>query len=206
MARIGKIARLPRSIRDELNRRLENGAQGKQLIVWLNQNPEVQAVLAAEFAGRPLNAQNLTEWKQGGFRDWQEQQQELELARELAARAGTLATVSKAPLSDVVTPLLLMKQLLLVPHLNAINKEDPESWRLLHTVSRDLQDMRRGDHSAERIKIDREKLALAREQLQFEKREAARQRKAAAKQDEIATKEDFDAIFKEAYGVTCPRP
>lgn len=206
MARIGKIARLPRSIRDELNRRLENGAQGKQLIVWLNQNPEVQAVLAAEFAGRPLNAQNLTEWKQGGFRDWQDQQQELELARELAARAGTLATVSKAPLSDVVTPLLLMKQLLLVPHLNAINKEDPESWRLLHTVSRDLQDMRRGDHSAERIKIDREKLALAREQLQFEKREAARQRKAAAKQDEIATKEDFDAIFKEAYGVTCPRP
>ena len=206
MARIGKIARLPRSIRDELNRRLENGAQGKQLIVWLNQNPEVQAVLAAEFAGRPLNAQNLTEWKQGGFREWQQQQEELELARELAAHAGMLATVSKAPLSDVVTPLLLMKQLLLVPHLNAINKEDPESRRLLHTVSRDLQDMRRGDHSAERIKIDREKLALAREQLQFEKREAARQRKAAAKQDEIATKEDFDAIFKEAYGVTCPRP
>ena len=35
MTRNGKIARLPREIRDELNRRLDDGGQGKDLVEWL---------------------------------------------------------------------------------------------------------------------------------------------------------------------------
>ncbi len=52
MARNGKIARLPREIRDELNRRLENGVQGLPLLAWLNAQPEVLGVLARDFGGR----------------------------------------------------------------------------------------------------------------------------------------------------------
>jgi hypothetical protein len=73
MSRTGKIARLPRPLRDELNRRLENGEQGQKLLHWLNKQPEAKAVLAEDFGGRPLNAQNLTEWKQGGLREWRQQ-------------------------------------------------------------------------------------------------------------------------------------
>jgi hypothetical protein len=34
MARVGKIARLPAAVRDELNRHLENGALGKNIVPW----------------------------------------------------------------------------------------------------------------------------------------------------------------------------
>jgi len=32
MARIGKIARLPRAVRSQLNSRLQNGEEGKQIV------------------------------------------------------------------------------------------------------------------------------------------------------------------------------
>ena len=49
MTRNGKIARLPRAIRDELNRRLDDGEPGVQLVNWLNGVPEVRDILRNEF-------------------------------------------------------------------------------------------------------------------------------------------------------------
>ena len=70
MTRTGKIARLPLFIRNLLNKQLQNGRPGTHLIPWLNSLPEVKSVLKAHFRGQPINAQNLSEWKQGGYRDW----------------------------------------------------------------------------------------------------------------------------------------
>jgi hypothetical protein len=64
MTRLGKIARLPREIREELNVRLQNGEVGRKLVEWLNGLPAAQAVLAANFGGRAISMQNLSEWKQ----------------------------------------------------------------------------------------------------------------------------------------------
>jgi hypothetical protein len=75
MSRNGKIARLPRKIRDELNRRLDDAEQGARLVEWLNSLPEVKQILDTDFEGRAINEVNLTEWKQGGFLDWQVQQE-----------------------------------------------------------------------------------------------------------------------------------
>ena len=66
LTRNGKIARLPRSVRQELNRRLEDGEQGNKLVAWLNGLPEVHAIVAAEFGGKSIREQNLSEWKKGG--------------------------------------------------------------------------------------------------------------------------------------------
>jgi hypothetical protein len=41
MSRTGKIARLPQSLREELNHRLENGELARNLADWLNTLPEV---------------------------------------------------------------------------------------------------------------------------------------------------------------------
>jgi hypothetical protein len=71
MTRNGKIARLPLAVREELNRRLENGEPGVRLIEWLNGLPEVNAVLKEYFEGQPISDANLTQWKNGGFLDWQ---------------------------------------------------------------------------------------------------------------------------------------
>jgi hypothetical protein len=61
MTRNGKIARLTRAIRDELNRRLQDGEPGVRLVAWLNGLPETQKILQVDFGGRPINEQNLSE-------------------------------------------------------------------------------------------------------------------------------------------------
>jgi hypothetical protein len=41
------------------------------LVSWLNSLPEVQTVLAAEFAGgKPIREQNLSQWRKRGFKQW----------------------------------------------------------------------------------------------------------------------------------------
>ena len=67
MTRRGKIARLPQSIREQVNRRLENGVEGKQIVEWLNGLPKVKAVMAAQFDGQPVNETNLSNWPRGGY-------------------------------------------------------------------------------------------------------------------------------------------
>jgi len=87
-ARVGKIARLPEQIREELNRKLKNGARAKNLVAWLNQIPDVNAMLAECFAGHPIREQNISEWRAGGYQDWLEEQRwiaQMVLLRENSA-------------------------------------------------------------------------------------------------------------------------
>ncbi len=88
--RNGKIARLPKSIRDDLGRRIENGEQGKDVVEWLNGLPAVQDVLKEHFGGRPINEQNLSEWKQGGHPEWLRQEETRSLAGKLAEQSDDL--------------------------------------------------------------------------------------------------------------------
>src|SRR5438128_22041 len=100
MTRNGKIARLPREVRDLLNRRLQDGEPGTKLVDWLNDQTDVQAVLAAEFEGRAISEQNLSEWKAGGYRDWLAQQEALEMIGRLSADTAELKEASRELLTD----------------------------------------------------------------------------------------------------------
>ena len=97
MTRNGKIARLTRPIRDELNRRLQDGEPGVRLVAWLNGLPETQKILQVDFGGRPISEQNLSEWKAGGYRDWLARQEALSQARELTADARELTEATDRP-------------------------------------------------------------------------------------------------------------
>ena len=55
VTRVGKIARLPKAIRDAVNHRLLDGEPGAVVVQWLNEQPEVQAVLTRWFAGHPIS-------------------------------------------------------------------------------------------------------------------------------------------------------
>jgi hypothetical protein len=63
MTRNGKIARLPRAVRTQLNGRLGNGEPGPELLDWLNGLPEVRKVIQSQFDGTPISKQNLSEWR-----------------------------------------------------------------------------------------------------------------------------------------------
>ena len=76
-AHTGKIGRLPKRLREEVDQRLDNGEPGTEILVWLNGLPAVQAVLAARFGGKPISASNLTHWRTGGHQEWQKEQARL---------------------------------------------------------------------------------------------------------------------------------
>src|SRR5687768_2523333 len=108
MNRTGKIARLPRHIREELNSRLEANAPGREIVVWLNELPEVQSVLAHRFHGKPVSEQNLSEWRHGGYAEWQARREFLESVQEKAHAAADLEE-SAALMADHAAGLLAIR-------------------------------------------------------------------------------------------------
>jgi hypothetical protein len=73
----GKIARLPDDIREQLNQRLLDGQPASTILPWLNGLVPVKEALAAQFAGEPVTAQNLSNWRIGGYQHWLRDQKEL---------------------------------------------------------------------------------------------------------------------------------
>lgn len=90
-ARQGKIARLPHALREEINRRLGDGETGGTVLTWLNAQPEAIKIWEVHFEGAPATPQNLSEWRLGGYRDWQTQRQKVEDLKSLSAYALNLA-------------------------------------------------------------------------------------------------------------------
>ncbi len=74
---IGKIARLPKDIRDQLNRRLEDNQPTDIILGWLNALPGVQEILATQFNRAPISPGNLSNWRLGGFQHWLQDQESL---------------------------------------------------------------------------------------------------------------------------------
>jgi hypothetical protein len=157
--RNGKIARLPLCVRDNLNRRLQDGEQGKKLVAWLNSLAEVRAVIHAEFGGRPVREQNLSEWKQGGYRDWLALQEAREATARLDEELAECGDGEAKPLSETLARWLAVRYAVAARQLVAT--EGPEHWRLLRELSKDVVELRRGDHSARRLELERARVAVA---------------------------------------------
>ena len=60
----------------------------------------MKAILDGQFGGRPINEQNLSEWKARGHREWLVRQEALAQARELAADAQELCDATDGKLTD----------------------------------------------------------------------------------------------------------
>jgi hypothetical protein len=169
MARNGKIARLPREIREQLNRRLSDGEPGGPLLAWLNPLPAVQAVLAREFGGCAISKQNLCEWRAGGFAEWQARQETLARARELAAAATELAAATEGRLTDHLATVLAARYASALAGWNGeVTEEFRRKLRALRGLCQDIVELRRGDHSGARLQMERERLEREREKTEEE--------------------------------------
>ncbi len=170
MSRIGKIARIPREIRDRLNSRLDDGETGTQLVEWLNSLPEVQQVLLRDFEGRPVNEQNLTQWKQGGFLDWRSRQEARESVSDLMDFSDDIEdSAYERGIPDRLAAALAAE---VVAEAQTVLREttDPmERWRIRCDTLRLLNDMRQRDHAAFRATIERERWEIECNQRQDEK-------------------------------------
>lgn len=138
-------------------------------MAWLNSLPEVRLVVQREFAGKPVREQNLSEWKQGGYRDWLAQQE----AREIAVRLGDDATAWQAEGRPAITDTLALwlAGRYAVATRRVAEATGEEGWQRLRDLCGDIVELRMGDHSAERLRIERERLELERDQSEERMRE-----------------------------------
>jgi hypothetical protein len=165
----GKIARLPRGIRDQLNRRLDEGEAGNVLVCWLNELPEVKEVLGGQFGGRPINEQNLCEWKARGHREWLARQEALAHARELAADAKELGEATDGKLTDHLATVLAARYAAALGGWDGeVTEEFRRKLRALRGLCQDIVELRRGDHSGARLSMERTRLERESEKTEEE--------------------------------------
>jgi hypothetical protein len=159
----GKIARLPRNLRDALNHRLENGEPARVILPWLNALPPVLAVLAAQFRACPINQQNLSNWRRGGYQAWLKQQEHRHLVREVAQDAQELAAdpAGRTVANNLST--VLVAELALSTRKARAELTSPVAQAAhLRQCLQTLSHVRREDHRAGRLAIEQERQVLAR--------------------------------------------
>jgi hypothetical protein len=168
MSRNGKIARLPGQIREEIDRRLYDGEDGKKILGWLNSVDEVKAILAEKFNGRPITKGNLCEWRQGGHRDWEMQQATLDETHRVVSEGLELDKAGEKALADKLAVWLVGRYVLVTRQLIE-NENDPAAWKLLRELCHDVVALRRGDHGAEWLRLEQERLELQRQKQQSDR-------------------------------------
>lgn len=160
--RVGKIAHLPHATRELLNNRLLESQPGREIVDWLNSLPEVQQVLDRHFEGRPISEQNLSEWRQGGFSDWITHQEALLSTVILSTKAQEVADTIKGSPADHLATLIATKYALAIGQWDG--EPDPvflETLKILGQVCRQVEELRRGEHSAARLKLQQARVAIA---------------------------------------------
>jgi hypothetical protein len=157
----GKIGRLPKSIREQVNWRMENGEKGRVLAEWLNSLPEVQAVMAAEFGGWPIREQNLSDWRKYGHQDWRRWR---EAQAMMAMPPGGVPAAGTEPLTDRMAEWAAVYYLMTVRELNQLNGEGAAGSRsklkMLRAFCRDVVALQRGECRSGQLKLEREQLTL----------------------------------------------
>lgn len=162
MGRPGKIAGMPREIREKLNERMQDGEGPAELAQWLNSLPEVKAVLEEKFDGKPLTEQNLHDWKRSGFADWTRHQDMLQVARLMTeSRREIAADVSREEIMESLSILLALELTRQLQRAGSIINEE-ERRKVVFSVGRQFAQLRRSDATIERLRLERERLEAER--------------------------------------------
>ena len=156
MTRNGKIARLPRGLRNQLNQRLDDGEPGPQVLAWLNEHPVVREILERNFGGRAISEQNLSEWRHGGLRDWQRQQEACDHVRRLTDQSEAVEEAAdETNVSDRLAKVLAVELFKVMEQLLEKSGDDEEKrLSYLREGLREVRLLRRGDHNAMRLQIE----------------------------------------------------
>lgn len=152
-----KIGRLPFAIRNELNERIRDGVGGSEILAWLNADKETRKILR-ELKSGEINAQNLTDWRSSGYRDWLEDQSQADRIRRLAEISQTLATAAGGNAAGVCCNIATAKI------MDALESADEEQ---VADLAKALVQLRAGENAAQKVALAEEKNAIQKEQLEL---------------------------------------
>lgn len=168
-ARSGKIARLPKAIREQLNQRLADGEPCGSLLGWLHSLPEVLEVLVRDFEGRPILKQNLSEWRQGGFREWEARQERLAHLRLLTEEADEVEAASPHLPDRMATLLAGRFASVIAATMQVKDWSKPRLRAQLMELNEAVATLRRFDQGAARLKLENEQLEIKKAELHLAK-------------------------------------
>ena len=150
-----KIGRLPFAIRNELNERIRDGVGGPEILTWLNGLRHTRQMLR-DLKSPEINAQNLTDWRSSGYRDWLEDQGQADRIRRLAEISQTLASAAGGNAAGVGCNIATAKI------MDALESADEEQ---VADLAKALVQLRSSENAAQKVALAKEKNALAEEQL-----------------------------------------
>ena len=156
MARTGKIARLSAIIREQLNRRMLNGEAAKPLLEWLNGLEEVQDTMKCYFKVCRVSEQNLTRCVR---QDWLRLEESCNFLEDLGEEAeGYFTATDERPVGELIVARAAVELAKVAQALMAARATEPkERWRILKELLPHLAQLRRADHRAVRLEIQKER-------------------------------------------------
>jgi hypothetical protein len=156
-SRTGKIARLPKKIRDQLNRRLQDGCASPQLLEWLNALPSVRRGLREYFIGQPITEQNLSQWRKGGYLDWLRHQETQSQTRWMIERSDDVDVMKNGQyLCERLARILTAELAQHIHELDSISSRG-ERWKQFREISAELSRLRYGTHYARAMNLSWER-------------------------------------------------
>ncbi len=119
-----------------------------------NGRPEVRELLQTQFGGVPINKQNLSEWRQGGYRESKIRAELLDHPSELADFADELDdSVDSDLLGDNLTMMVAVRYAALLRGWDGqVNAKFEVEVRVLQRLSQDVLQLQKGVHRASRFK------------------------------------------------------
>ena len=153
-ALLGKIARLPAEIREEVCLRMHNGKTNLDIAAWLNELRPVKEILAALFNSVPINHQNISNWRTTGFKRWLAHQEKIGSMKEIAKEANDFAQAGGNNIARGAAAFASGK---IMTFLKEIPDKDatPEELINLATTAANLL---KGEHNSMRLTIAHERL------------------------------------------------
>jgi len=161
---VGKIARLPHLIREQLNHRLRDGQPASEILSWLNAVPSVKKILDAAFSGAAISHRNLSNWRRIGYRRWLHDRESL---GPIEKRSRYGAKVYRAGLGIApCAATLASDQIMSFLESRSGQKLSPDD---LVKVSAALKPFLHARHIDLRLKIEKKKVRQKNEQLELER-------------------------------------
>jgi hypothetical protein len=164
---VGKIARLPYAIREQLNQRLLDNQPASEILPWLNGLPAVKKILAAQFKNVPLIRQNLDSWRQGGYQEWLKDWKD---AVKYQRTAQYAARISRAGRGKIAAGAVTIISSQIIDQLNA-SSNGQRSAADLAKIAFAATALLHAEQSHTRLKFEKTRVRLRHEQvtLQWDK-------------------------------------
>ena len=166
----GKIARLPHTLREQVNQRLLNGESAPVILAWLNPLPEALKTWNTYFQGKPATEQNLSEWRQAGYQRWLADREAIERTKALADYAAKQAAAGNKLSSGLQAILAghMLEGFEVLIHTGAGDCEKPDDpVKRIAALGSVVTAMRNADTAADRVSLDKRKTSQKDEALRI---------------------------------------